>query len=70
MKGWKTWLGFASVLGGTVAFFLGMTEIAITAVGFGVPMMGVGIAHKIEKGARASAEALLAVADQLKKINP
>lgn len=50
MKGWKTWTGLVITVASAVLRGMGKTEYAEIAESVGVGAIGVGIAHKIEKG--------------------
>lgn len=70
MGGWKTWTGVVLTVAGTAAHAFGFQEIGEIAIGSGVGMMAVGIGHKIEKGTRATSEALRVAADLMAKQLP
>lgn len=65
MKGWKTWTGFGLVAGGAVmaAFGIPLADTAMTA---GAGLMGVGIAHKVEKWLGPMIEGLQTLQAQLR----
>ncbi len=67
MNGWKTWAGVAGLVAGGACSAFGMTDVANVIYSFAVPMVIVGIGHKLDKAARMSAAALNAIADQLEK---
>ena len=49
MKGWKTWAGAALIGLSAAVRALGINEIADILYAAGLALMGVGIAHKVEK---------------------
>ena len=64
MKGWKTWTGFGLVVGGAAMSVFGI-PMADTAMTAGAGLMGVGLAHKLEKWIGPMIEGLQAVQRQL-----
>lgn len=67
MNGWKTWAGVAGLLAGGALSALGMSDIANTVYSFSVPMVIVGLGHKMDKVLRAIGTAANSAADQLEK---
>lgn len=49
MKGYKTWLGFATMIASAYLRIQGHTDTASLAETVGGSVMALGIAHKIEK---------------------
>lgn len=67
MGGWKTWAGVIGLMAGAVLTALGFSDIAETVYTFSVPMVIVGIGHKLDKvleavatGSSSAAKALQA----------
>lgn len=53
MDGWKTWAGAALVLLGGALHALGAGEIAAAAYTIGIPMVVIGLGHKLDKVVKA-----------------
>lgn len=70
MEGWKTWAGVAGLVVGAALNALGMDDAAKITYTFAVPMVVVGIGHKLDKFIRMTAKGLNSVADQLEQAAP
>ena len=69
MSGWKTWVGVLMlVVGGALSAF-NMNDVANVVYSFAVPMVIVGLGHKLDKVFRAIASSATSMADQLEKAN-
>lgn len=49
MKGWKSWTGFGAMIAAAVLKALGYDDYSGVVGTIGTGVLGVGIAHKIEK---------------------
>lgn len=53
MQGWKTWLGaFLMLVSIIVTYVLGMPEIGEAIKNLALMLLGIGVAHKIEKASK------------------
>ena len=69
MSGWKTWVGVLMLVIGGVLTAFNMSDIANVVYSFAVPIVIVGLGHKLDKVFRAIAASATSVADQLEKSN-
>ena len=70
MEGWKTWAGVVGLVAGAGASAVGYPEVATGIYGVAVPMVVVGLGHKLDKVAgilRAAGVGAVGLADQLDK---
>ncbi len=70
MEGWKTWVGVAGLLAGAAASGMGFTEVSNVIYGLAVPVVVVGLGHKLDKVGgilRMVGSGATGLADQLDK---
>ena len=54
MKGWKSWTGFGMIIVSAILKGLGYEDFSNVAGTIGTGVLGVGIAHKIDKTRQAN----------------
>ena len=72
MNGWKTWAGVGMLVVGAGLHAMGMTDASNIAYGLAVPMVAVGIGHKLDKVGdllRMVASGATSLADQTDKVS-